>query len=359
MWIAVPTNFQFGLQMNSANVLVTGASGFVGTALLERLINEGRCNKIVAMHRSTLTSEIKQRFGTSVHWLKADIVNDDLSDAVANVGTVFHLAAYSTIGESSTERSLMDQVNVLGTQRLAVACKESGVRHFIYVSSIAACESGNILPIDESNGAYVSHYGKTKKAAEDLLLKMSGHGFNVAVLRPTALFGENHLGSIYELVKAIDRGQFVIFGNGENRTNFYYIQDFIDVLVAVKNDARSYGQVFIAADKPYQLHELVSCIVKALERKHSILRIPICLGYAIATGCDIASKLSGKTMPLSKRRVRAMIRDMAYSNQKLSRALNISPTYGVLEGINNTVTWYRENGWLTNSSIKAKNNSIS
>jgi len=128
--------------MISKNVLVTGANGFVGSALLEKLIDDKSCNKIIAMHRSDLTDEIKQRFSTSVYWLKADITCDDLTEVVANVDTVFHLAAYSSVGESEAERILMEQINVLGTQRLAVACKESGVRHFIYVSSIAACEAG-------------------------------------------------------------------------------------------------------------------------------------------------------------------------------------------------------------------------
>ena len=200
--------------------------------------------------------------------------------------------------------------------------------------------------IDESNGVPISSYGKSKKSAEDLLSTLSENGVEVTVLRPTALFGENHLGSIYELVKAINKGRFVIFGNGENRTNFYYIRDFIDVLVAVKNDARSYGQVLIASDKPYQLHELVSCILKALQSKRSIPHIPIYLGYTVAAGCDMASRLSGKTMPLSRRRFRAMTRDIAYSNQKLSQVLNISPNYGVLEGISNTIAWYRNKGLI-------------
>ncbi len=281
-----------------------------------------------------------------MQWLKADITADDLTEAVTHVDTVFHLAAHSSIEESDAERSLMEQINVHGTQRLAAACKESGVRHFIYVSSIAACEAGPVLPIDEANGLPVSSYGKSKKSAEDLLLSMSGNGFAITVLRPTALFGENHLGSIYELVKAINQGRFAIFGNGKNHTNFYYIRDFIDVLVAVKNDARTHGEVLIAADKPCQLNELVSCIVNALGTKRPILRIPYFLGYLLATACDMATKLSGKTLPLSQRLFRAMTRDMAYSNQKLSQTLGISPAYGVAEGIDRTVRWYREAGLI-------------
>src|SRR3990167_5816505 len=329
--------------MKNNKVLVTGANGFVGTALLEKLVEETDC-KIIAMHRNKLTSEIEKRFASLVQWVQADITTEDLSKAVADVQTVFHLAAHSSMSETSAERNLMEQVNVLGTKRLAVACKEAGVQHFIYVSSIAACESGSLLLIDESNGFPVSSYGKSKRDAEDLLLKLCGNGFEVTVLRSTVLFGENHLGSIYELVKTISLGRFVIFGKGNNYTNFYYIRDFIHVLLAIKNNAKSHGQVFIAADRAYQLNDVVTCITQALEYRRSIFKIPVLLGYILATMCDIVTKLSGKEMPLSKKRYKAMTRNITYSNSKLTKVLNISPMYGLLEGIHNTVKWYRDTG---------------
>lgn len=260
-------------KMQTVRLLITGASGFVGCYLLEKLI-EGGSYEIAALHNRVLGEGAKQRFGNSVRWLKADITRDDLTEAVAEVDTVFHLAAYSSIGKSQEERNRMERVNVFGTERLAAGCKKAGVRHFIFVSSIAACEAGRTLEINESNGFPVSSYGKTKKSAEDLLLAMQGNGLEVTVLRPTALFGEHHLGSVYELVRTINGGRFVIFGRGENRTNFYYIRDFIDVLVAVQNDARAYGQVFITADKPYPLQELVAYIARVSEYKHTVPHIP-------------------------------------------------------------------------------------
>ena len=332
--------------MNNNNVLVTGANGFVGSALLTRLVEEAGCNKIIAMHRSELTPKLKNRYGTAVQWLKADLTTDDLAAAVAGIDTVFHLAAYASISESDVERNLMEAVNVVGTQRLATAAKQAGVGHFIFVSSIAACESGLTWPINEENGFPVSAYGKSKKSAEDCLTALSGNGFEVTVLRPTALFGENHLGSVYELVKAIKRGHFVLFGGGDNRTNFYYIEDFIDVLMTVRHDARSYGQVFITADQPWPLRELTACITIALKQRRSIPKIPLLLGYWLAAGFDMASAALRKPLPLSKRRFRAMTRDMAYSDQKLAKAFGITPRHGLVDGINYTVKWYREQGLI-------------
>lgn len=329
--------------MSNQNILVTGANGFVGSALLDGLIKEGKYNKIFAMHRSELLANTKNRFSTSVHWLKADITSSALDTIVANVDTVFHLAAYSSTSESQTERHLMEQINVKGTQRLVDASKQAGVRHFIYISSIAACEVGPRALIDETNGFPVSFYGKSKKRAEDYVLRMSGNGFETTVLRPAALFGEEHLGSVYELIKTINKGRFCIFGKGHNYTNFYYIQDFIDVLLSIKNDSRSYQQIFIAADRAQQLGDLTAYIVAALGNRRHIPHIPSFLGYAIATGCDIATKLTGRRTPLSRKRYSAMTRDVAYSNLKLAQMLNIRPSYGILVGITNTIEWYRKN----------------
>lgn len=338
-------------KMSSAKILVTGASGFVGTALLDRLVVEAGFNKLIAMHRNILNEDIKNHFGGRVSWLKADITVDNLFQAVEGIDTVYHLAAYSSVGESDRECELLEKMNVLGTERLAIACKKAGVRHFIFVSSIAAGEmchqsADEKMIVDESNGFPVSAYGKSKRKAEDLLLKMSGSGLDITIFRPTALFGEKHFGSIYELVKAIKKGRFVIFGKGDNHCNFYYIRDFIEALVAAKNNKKSYGKIYIAADNRFKLKELVGCINSELGRKRSILKMPFILGYLIAAGCDLVTKLTGKTMPLSKKRLMAMSRDIIYSNDKLTKDLNVYPSSGVLEGVRNTIRWYQENKLL-------------
>jgi nucleoside-diphosphate-sugar epimerase len=332
--------------MKNKKVLVTGANGFVGSALLEKLVAEGSCAQIIALHRSELAKGMNQRFGDSVQWLKADITVSDLTDVVTNIDIIFHLAAYVSMDESQVECDLMQHINVIGTERLAKACKLAGVQHFIYVSSIAACEAGLVASIDETNGFPTSAYGKSKKNAEDKLQEIAKNSFEVTILRPTALFGENHLGSIYELIKIINKGWFLLMGNGKNYTNFYYIQDFINVLLAVKNDAKSYGQVFIACDTPYPVRDLILDISLLLKRKCRILPVPLFLGYIIAMGCDVVVKLSGKKLPFSRRRFFAMTRDIRYSNLKLSKILQMSSSHTVSEGLQRTIKWYQKMGYI-------------
>ncbi len=326
-------------------LLISGASGFVGRFLLDRLLESG-ASSIVCLHRSPLSDREHRPVENNLRWIQADIAADDLSPVLQGVDTVFHLAAYSTIGEAEDDRHLLTQVNVEGTRRLAEFCKRAGVRHFIMVSSIAAGETAAGPVVDEINGRPISSYGQSKKSAEDTALALAGDGFEVTALRPTALFGEFHQGSVYELVRMIQRNHFVIFGGGKNRTNFYYVRDFVEVLIAVRNNPAAFGRVFIAADKPCSLEELAEGIATLLHSRRRIPRIPAWVGLAVASCCDLISRATGKSLPLSQRRFHAMVRDVAYSNHRLTDSLDIHPTYGLMEGLHRTIQWYRQAGLL-------------
>jgi nucleoside-diphosphate-sugar epimerase len=281
-----------------------------------------------------------------VIWRQADIGDDDLSQIVKDVDTVFHLASYASNSESSQDVALMERVNVLGTERLAVASKIAGVRHFVFVSSVAACNASIGTAIDEGGGFPLSSYGKTKKKAEDILLALSSDEFGVTVLRPSALFGEYHTGSIYELVKVISEGRFFIIGNGQNRMNFYYVGDFVDLLLAVENNIKVFGQVYIACDEPLTVGDLVHEIEDLLGLTQRSRRIPLSLGYAAGYGCDFIATLTGHSLPLSSRRVRAMTRDIAYCAEKLERIVRLRTKVGLIEGLRRSISWYKQKGLL-------------
>jgi nucleoside-diphosphate-sugar epimerase len=300
----------------------------------------------VAIHNRPLSDDIARRFGPPVVWHQADVVDDDLSAALSDVQVVFHLAAYASTSEAPTEVARMERVNRVGTARFAEASKRAGVRHFIFVSSIAACEAGYAAEIDESSGLPRSAYGRTKRAAEMATLAMSSPDFAVTVLRPTALFGEHHLGSVYELVKVIDKGLFFILGDGRNRTNFYYVGDFISVLLAVAGDARAFGQVFIACDTALPLQNVVDAISNALGTNRRVRHISRIAGAAMGTLFDIAATICRRSMPMSRRRVRAMTRDVAYQNGKLAKVLGLRPEVGVFGGLRRSIDWYRQAGLL-------------
>ena len=331
--------------MKRNNILVTGASGFVGQFLLDRLIQTD-CNKIVAMHHKPLSKSVKERFGDQITWENTDLLSGDCCGLLTDIDIIFHLAGYSSVSSSKEEIDYLQKVNVDITESLAVDCVASPVRQFIFVSSIAVCENSFSKRIHETNGIPITPYGISKKRAEDLLIKIADGHYAVTILRPTALFGEYHKGSLYELVKSIKYHRFVIFGSGNNLTNFYYIRDFIELLINVKDNNKAFNQVFIASDNAFRLIILIEWIVVSLKYKNYIVKMPLWVGYLVGYIFDITSLFTKISFPFSLRRLKAMTRDVVYSNRKIKNILDIKQIYGVQRGINNTIEWYDNNGLL-------------
>ena len=148
--------------MKRKNILVTGATGFVGQFLLERLIQTD-CNKIVAMHHNPLNKSIKERFGDQITWENTDLLSGDCCGLLTDIDIIFHLAGYSSVSSSKEEIDYLQKVNVDITESLAVDCCASPVRQFIFVSSIAVCECSFSEVIDETNGTLITPYGDSKK----------------------------------------------------------------------------------------------------------------------------------------------------------------------------------------------------
>ena len=327
--------------MKRNNILVTGASGFVGQFLLERLIQTD-CNKIVAMHKKPLNESIKERFDDQITWNNTDLVSGDCCGLLSDIDIIFHLAGYSSVSTSKEEIDYLQKVNVDITEKLAVDCIASPVRQFIFVSTIAVCENSFSRKIHETNGFPITAYGISKKKAEDLLIKIADGNYAVTILRPTTLFGEHRKGTIYELVKSVKNKRFVIFGSGKNHTNFYYIRDFIEILINVKDNNRALNQVFIASDNAFQLNILISWIVESLKCRKHILKFPIWIGYLVCYVLYVIELFTNKRFSFSLRRLKAMNRDIIYSNKKILYALKVDIKYGVQQGINNTIDWYHK-----------------
>jgi len=331
--------------LDVSKILVSGASGFVGGHLLEalRVLDE---SEIVALFNKTIPVNSPAIDLGNLRWVRKDIVTDELEDVLKDIDLVIHLAGYSSVLENENTLDRLHSINVLGTRRIARAALNQGVSHLIFVSSVAAGELSNDVIVNESNGIPVSAYGRSKKAAEKALLEIGSRGLAVTILRPTALFGENHLGSLFELVRLIKKNRFLLFGTGENYTNFYYVKDFINDLLSVALNSEFYGKVFIVSDVPCALKDLVEKIKILLMIGNKTFRLPVCIGKLLGRLADFISQLVHRPLPLSFRRVNAMVRNVVYSSQLFRTELGMPISYGLDLGLKNTIEWYRESGFL-------------
>ena len=324
------------------NALVTGATGFVGSHLMRRLAPTGRVLRAVY----NATPPAAAGANPNVEWVAADLSTCDCASLVRDVETVFHVAGIAVMTSGPEETARMDRINTEATLRLAQASKSAGVRQFIFVSSGDAGEQGETPELDETHGEPVRAYGRSKRRAEIALMALSDVEFAVTILRPTILFGEDHLGSVQELARSICRGRFVFIGRGDNRMNFYYIGDFIDVLVGVEGNTPAYGQLFIANDQPQTVREFASELARLVRPGFHIPTIPRAIGSLAAAFFDVAARVTGRPMPLSRSRLARMTRDVSFSSAKLARMTGLQPKIGWREGLRRTTDWYRQQGLL-------------
>ena len=325
-------------------MLVTGASGFVGKHLIKTLLETEAV--VTAIYHTKPLQDVTSESGGRITCVQADVTVDNLSKYMPGARTVYHLAGIFSPGSSDSTLQELCKVNVAGTVNVAHAAAASGVERFILVSSVAACEASDERLITEEKGAPVTSYGISKLRSEGALKKIAAGKMNYIILRPTALFGEDHLGSIYELARAIKRGRFILIGNGRNYVNFQYVQDFTDVLATVGSRAGIENEVYIAGDTPITLLQLVHCIRRELQLPLATFHIPKGLGLSLGFAFDLLAKVTHRPMPLSASRVRAMTRDVCYSSAKLRKQLPNDFRYGVRAGLARTLGWYESTGLL-------------
>jgi UDP-glucose 4-epimerase len=235
--------------------LVTGAAGFIGSSLSERLIKEG--HEVVGVDcftdyypRSIKEENLKNLLKISeFNFLEVDILEAKLEEMLVGVDTIFHQAAQAGVRSSwGAEFEIYTSNNVLATQRLLEACKGVGIKKFIYASSSSVYGDSEELPLREGSLLKpVSPYGVTKLAGEHLSYTY-WKNFNVPVisLRYFTVYGPRQRPDMafHKFIKAIVIDEAIeIYGDGEQTRDFSFISDIVEGnILAMKSDA--VGEVF-------------------------------------------------------------------------------------------------------------------
>ena len=322
------------------NILVTGGGGFLGKAIVERLVVRG--DRVRSFSRSS---------HPALDALGVEQVQGDISDGIAvsraceGVDTVFHTAAKAGVwGKYQTYH----RTNVVGTRNVIVACRNSDVHHLIYTSSPSVIFDGsNMRGVDESTpypDRYAAHYPRTKAMAEQAVVQAAAEGLSAIVLRPHLIWGpeDNHL-----VPRIIQRaGQLRRVGDGSNLVDTIYIDNAAEahILAADKlsTDPTLNGNIyFISQGEPVALWEMVDAILHAggLQPVHK----SISAGTArlIGTILELVYTLFRvKTEPRLTRFVaKELSTDHWFDISAAERDLGYSPRVSTQEGLEHLSKW--------------------
>lgn len=229
------------------SLLLTGASGFIGTALRERLLSD-KIHKLATVSRRPIVNA-KSLLQTHI----TDIVSQDSwLSILSGVDVVIHAAARAHITKESVGNPLAEfrKVNRDATLNLARQASGAGVRRFIFISSIGVNGTQTVRPFTEEDfPSPAEPYAISKLEAEEGLLKLAGETeMEVVIIRPPLVYGPNAPGNFGSLVRWVERGFPIPFGAIENLRSFVGLENLADFIITCIDHPAAGNQTFLVAD---------------------------------------------------------------------------------------------------------------
>jgi UDP-glucose 4-epimerase len=272
-------------------VLVTGGAGFIGSHLIDRIVDEGYDVSVIDNLYSGKLENIERHIKRGkVDFLEGDIRDTSLvKKSLIGVDAVFHLAALISVPFSVSNPELTFDVNLAGTTNLLNACSEKNVDKFIFVSSCAVFGDTKILPVNENaTTAPISPYAESKLLAERDCLSFQQRGLlQSVVLRFFNVYGprqgmNDYSGVITRFInRAKQKQSLTIYGDGSQTRDFVNVNDIVQALYACLKSSSANGELFnIGSGKPTSITELAKTVLELTGQN-----LEIC--YELARAGDI------------------------------------------------------------------------
>jgi nucleoside-diphosphate-sugar epimerase len=292
--------------MNNVNVI--GGSGFIGTRLMRRLLNNGSVG-------SKIIDKTKSRAFSDFMTLSDVRSLEQLRESISNGSVIVNLAAEHR--DDVRPLSLYDEVNVGGAKNICTVAREKGVQTIIFTSSVAVYGFAPICTDESGKIAPFNDYGRTKYEAEQVFKDWQAEvpdERTLVIIRPTVVFGERNRGNVFNLLRQIASGKFVMVGNGENRKSMAYVENvaaFIEFSMNFKPGMHIYNYI----DKPdFTMNSFVANVNRILGRSEKIgFRLPSTVGFLIGKVFDLAAAITGKRFAISSIRVKKFCTNSVYN----------------------------------------------
>ena len=315
----------------SQSVLVTGATGAVGPAVVGRL-REAGC-RVRALSRGA----------RAVPWPIGDVPlhPGDVGDraavarAVAGVDWVFHLAGLLHVTNPPPELAAeYERVNVDGARVVAEESARAGVKRLVLFSTIAVYGRTDHSDADEDTPpAPDTPYGRSKVHSEAAVLEVAREsGLPTSILRLAAVYGPRVKGNYARLAEAIAARRFVPVGPGRNRRTLVHEADVAEAALLVASDPRAAGRLYNVSDgHVHRLHEIIDAICAALDRPSPRVRVPLALARAGARSADRVLSLAGRR-PSAGPMLDKYCEDAAVRAERIRRELGFEARFDLLSG---------------------------
>lgn len=324
-----------------AKVLLTGASGFVGSRLRDALLAAGA--DVLAIRRQ---SSPPPKRGRSVVASYTDLAGLTSLVADEKPDYVFHVAG-ATKGVTYAD---FQRANVMPTKNLLAALEQGhpDVRRLVLVSSLAAYgPSTPARPHREADApSPIEHYGRSKLEAERVL-EREARAVRWTIIRPGGVYGPGDV-DYFNLFREVSKGRNVYFGNRERWFSAVYVDDCVRAIARAATSERAAGKSYFICDGvPVTWRTFQEAIVAASGRKVLTLDLPEFLVTVAALGGELATKIDHKPRLFNRQKAK-MGAQAAWTCEHTAaqRDFGYTPEVSLADGVRHALAWYRENGWL-------------
>ena len=242
------------------NILVTGATGFIGSHLTESLIKEK--HRVFALVRQT--SKVDFLLKNSVELIYGDITDTKSLTRIADysIDAVFHCAACVT----DNDWKRIFRTNVLGTENICKLCTSLKVRRLVYLSSVAVVSGNPCVPLTEDSPYLATNlYGASKIDAEKRVIEFRESGLPVAIVRPPVVYGEGEPHAFNQVLFLLKHGLLPLFEGGVVRWHLAYVKNVVDaLLLALERQEFLRDTFFVADEEVLTVKEIFSTLSQAI-----------------------------------------------------------------------------------------------
>jgi nucleoside-diphosphate-sugar epimerase len=332
-------------------ILITGAGGFIGSFLIEKALNANY--QVWAGIRKSSNREYLKDERINFIDLKfndTDKLAEQLKAFVGEQGK-FDYIVHNAGVTKCLDPTDFDKVNFQYTANFIDALKQADAvpEKFVLMSSLSAFGLGDevnytpikLTDIPNPNTAY----GKSKLKAETYLQLTAG--FPYIILRPTGVYGPREK-DYFLMIKTVKSGLDVGAGFKPQHLTFIYVKDLVEVVFSALTSDVKNKAYFVADGDVYTDKEYTRLVKDAIGKKHVLsLKVPLRVLKIVSLAAEAISKLTKKPSTLNRDKYKIMKqRNWECDIAPLVRELNFSPRYDLKKGLDESVHWYRDNGWL-------------
>ena len=324
-------------------VFVTGATGFIGNRLCNRLVQDG--HMVHAMYRNRSKTDNLQH--PNIKLFQGDIRNSELvTTAMKDCIYVFHMAANAQVWAKRKE--LFYDINFKATQIIFDCAKKLNVKRVVFTSTAGVIGPSKNGQVDEGTVRtidFFNEYERTKHLAETLAKTYVKQGLDIVIVNPTRVYGPGELSvsnSVTKMIKQYLAGGFRFLpGNGKSIGNYVYVDDVVNGHILALKQGNA-GERYILGGSNVSYEAFFNKLAEVSNKKFRMIKLPLTLMIVIANVMLICAKLTGLKPQITPGWVKKFHHNWDVSSNKAMHELKYD-SLSLKEGLIKTINWINRN----------------